>query len=219
MLSPWALITTSPRKLIGASRGNDYLRFATTHCTFAKNMKRIVLVNGIIAGLIVSGLMIISHPLVADGTIGYDGGMVVGYASMVLALSMVFVGIKSYRDQVLNGVISFGQAFKVGILIALIASVMYAISWDVYYRVAASDFTQRYTEHYLEKMEEEGATQEEISSMRTEMEAFNTLYQNTFVRFGMTLLEILPVGLVITVLSASILKRRARSPGGVVGTR
>ena len=182
-------------------------------------MKKIVLVNGIIAGIIVSGIMMISHPLVEDGSIGYDGGMWVGYASMVLALSMVFIGIKRYRDQVLNGVISFGQAFKVGILITLIASVMYAVSWDIYYRVAASDFTQRYAEHYIEKMEEEGATREEINSMRDEMEAFSTMYENTLVRFGMTLLEILPVGIAITLLSATILKRRARSPDGAVRTR
>ena len=170
-------------------------------------MKRIVLVNGVIAGLIVSGIMVIIHPLIEDGTIGYDNGTFVGYASMVLALSMIFAGIKTYRDQVLKGAISFGEAVKVGLLITVVASVMYAVTWDIYYRVAASDFSEKYAAHYIEKMEKEGASQEEIASMRTEMEAFNEMYRNTFIRFGITLIEIVPVGLIITLISAAILKR------------
>lgn len=171
-------------------------------------MKRIVLVNGIIAGLIVSTILVITHPLVADGIINMNYGTLLGYASMVLALSMVFVGIKTYRDQVLGGVISFGQALKAGLLITLIASVIYAVSWDIYYRVAASDFTEKYTAHYIEKMEEEGASEEEISSMRNEMAKFSEMYENTIFRFGFTLLEILPVGLAITLLSAAIMRKK-----------
>jgi hypothetical protein len=112
---------------------------------------------------------------------------------------------------VLNGIISFGQAVKVGLLITLVASVMYAMTWDIYYRVAAGDFSQKYTAHYLEKMEKEGASQEEISSMRTEMEAFSELYKNGFVRFGITMIEILPVGFVVTLISAALLKRTRQS--------
>lgn len=171
-------------------------------------MKKIVLINGIIAGLIVSGIMIISHPLIDDGTLSYDSGMLVGYASMVLALSMVFVGIKSYRDHVLRGVISFGKAFKIGLLITLIASLMYAVTWDIYYRVAARDFSEKYAAHYIDKMEKEGASAGEISAMRLEMQEFNVLYENAFVRFGITLMEILPVGLVVTLLSAAVLRKR-----------
>jgi hypothetical protein len=173
-----------------------------------KVMKKLILINGVIAGVIVSGLMLISLPLVDRGTISYDNGMLIGYASMVLAFSMIFVGVKSYRDQVQKGVISFGQACKVGLLITLIASIIYAFTWDIYYRTAARDFTEKYTVHYLEKMEAEGASAEEIHSMRIEMEGFNKMYQNTFIRFGVTLMEILPVGVVITLLSAAILRKR-----------
>ena len=170
-------------------------------------MKKIVLINGLIAGLIVSGLMVISHPLVDDGILDYDSGMIVGYATMVLALSMVFVAIKSYRDQVGGGVISFGKACKIGLLITLTASIMYGITWDVYYRVAAGDFTEKYTSHYLEKMKNEGASAEEMDTMQREMERFSKMYKNTFIRFGITLMEILPVGVIITVLSAVILRK------------
>lgn len=174
-------------------------------------MKKIILINGLIAGLIVSGLMVITHPLVEDGTLDYDSGMLVGYTTMLLALSMVFVGIKSYRDQE-GGFISFGKACRIGLLITLIASVMYGITWDIYYRVAASDFTEKYARHYLEKMKEEGASAEEVSAMQIEMQQFGEMYRNTFIRFGFTLMEILPVGIVITLLSAAILRKSETNP-------
>jgi hypothetical protein len=171
-------------------------------------MKKVILVYGIIAGIIVSAIMVITQPLLGEGKVSYDYGMLIGYSSMVISLSMVFFGIKAYRDQYLNGKISFVQACKVGIMIALLASFMYATTWEIYYRTTASDYMEKYTEHYLEKMETEGASTEEINSMRVEMEDFSELYKNFFVRFGMTLIEILPVGVLLVLLSAAILKSR-----------
>jgi hypothetical protein len=86
-------------------------------------MKKNIIVYGLIAGIIVSILMLfnvnyISH---CEGSVDYDTSMLIGYASMVVAFSLVFVGIRNYRDKYNGGVISFGKAFKVGILIVLIA--------------------------------------------------------------------------------------------------
>ena len=175
-------------------------------------MKKIILINGVIAGLIISGIMVLTHPLVDDGTIDMDNGMFLGYTSMVLGFAMIFVAIKSYRDGVLNGVITFLQGCKIGLLVVLIASLMYAITWDIYYRVAASDFCEKYETHYLKKMEQEGASEEEITSMRADMDNFNRLYENAFIRFGLTLMEILPIGIIITLISAGILKRKEVLP-------
>ena len=82
-------------------------------------MKRIIIINGLIAGVIVSLMFAISYPLTHNGTLSNESSMVVGYISMVIALSLVFVGIKSYRDQHQKGVITFGRGFVVGILITL----------------------------------------------------------------------------------------------------
>jgi hypothetical protein len=175
-------------------------------------MKKIIITNGVIAGVIVSAMLLISLPLMDRGILNYDSGMIVGYTSMVIALSVIFFGIKTYRDQYQSGTITFGQGFKLGILIALLAGVIYALTWEVYYNVAAPDFMQQYTEHYLKKMKEEGASQAEIQSMQTEMDNFSELYKNPVVRFGYTLMEILPVGLVITLISAGILRKREVLP-------
>jgi hypothetical protein len=171
-------------------------------------MKKIVFTNGIIAGVIVSLMLAISHPLIENGTLNYDNGMIIGYASMVIALSVIFFAIKSYRDQHRGGSITFGQGFKLGILIALIAAVIYALFWEVYYNTVAPDYLDNYTTHYLNKLKQDGANESEVAAARAQMESFNELYKNPLVRFAYTLLEILPVGIVITLVSAAILRKR-----------
>ncbi|HYG19003.1 MAG TPA: DUF4199 domain-containing protein [Ohtaekwangia sp.] len=175
-------------------------------------MKKIVIIYGLIAGIIVSVIMFISLPLQEAGYITYDYGMLVGYTSMVVALSMVFFGIKTYRDQQLDGKITFLQALKTGLVITAIASVMYAISWEVFYNTIASDFMERYTQHYLDKMAANGATAVEIDAQRASFESLGEMYKNPFIRFGMTLAEILPVGVVITLISAALLRKREVLP-------
>ncbi|MBT1704787.1 DUF4199 domain-containing protein [Chryseosolibacter indicus] len=175
-------------------------------------MKKVVLINGVIAGSIVSIMLLISTPLLKNGVIDFDSGMLIGYASMVLAMSMIFVGIKTYRDHYKSGVITFLQGFKIGILIALVAAVIYATTWEFYYNLAASDFTEFYTQHYLDKMKSEGASEAELSQALKEMENFNATYKNPVLRFAITLTEILPVGLIITLISAAVLRKRQILP-------
>lgn len=175
-------------------------------------MKKVIITYGLIGGVIVSAIMLGTHPLLEKGMLNYDHGLIIGYGSMVIALSMVFFGVKSYRDQYSSGTISFWQGVKIGILITLVASVMYALTWEVYYNTAVPDFMEKYTQHYLDKMASEGASQAEIDEMRAEMTSFNELYENPLVRFGVTLTEILPVGVVITFLSAALLRKREVLP-------
>ena len=102
-------------------------------------MKKIVWVSGLISGLIVSSLMAISIVRCYNGA-NYEGSMLIGYASMLAAFSLIFVGIKNYRDKYNNGIISFGKAFKIGLFIALIASTMYVITWLICYYFFIPDF-------------------------------------------------------------------------------
>lgn len=175
-------------------------------------MKRIVFTNGIIAGIIVSVIMVSTHPLIEKGIVSMDYGMIIGYTSMVISLSMVFFGIKTYRDQYQQGTVTFWKAFQIGILITLIASVMYAITWEVYYNVAASDFMEKYTEHYISGLAKEGASVGELEAARKEMAESAEMYKNPFIRFGFTLMEILPVGLLITLISAGLLRKKEILP-------
>lgn len=168
-------------------------------------MKKIVLTFGIIGGTIISVLMLTTISLMKN-QIDYSLGTFLGYLNMIVALSMVFVGTRSYRDKHLGGVISFGKAFQVGILIAAIASLMYAVTWEVYYNLAAQDFMTQYTQHYMDQMKKDGASQAEIDQMLESMNNMSEMYKNPIIRFGMTLMEIVPVGVAITLISSLILK-------------
>jgi hypothetical protein len=175
-------------------------------------MKKTVLTFGSIAGIIVSAMFFITMPLYKSGIVNFDNGELIGYTSMVIALSLIFFGIKSYRDNRLNGAIKFGKAFQVGLLIALIASLFYAVGWEVYFNVFAPDFMDQYANHYVAKVKAAGASPAEIQKIVNDMNNSKELYKNPFLRFGMTLSEILPVGLVIALISAAILRKKEILP-------
>ncbi len=171
-------------------------------------MKRIVIIYGLIAGTIVGSLLLASMSLWNAGVVDLTNGHVVGYTTMVIALSMVFFGIKSFRDNHQKGVITFGKGLLLGTYITLIASVMYALAWEVSYRNMPSDFIRKMEQSYVDQAKAKGATEEELKSMAD----FWVMYQNPFIRFGVTLTEILPVGIIITLLSASLLRKKEFLP-------
>ena len=176
-------------------------------------MKKVILIYGLIAGSIVAAMMFITMPMYSNGTLNLENGELVGYTTMVVALSMVFFGIKSYRDNHANGTISFGKGFKVGILITLIASVMYGLAWEITYSKIGDEFTKKMTEKYFEDKKAAGASEDELQKAKEEWESFSKMYENPLFRFSFTaLVEIFPVGLIITLISAGILRKNKILP-------
>jgi hypothetical protein len=174
-------------------------------------MQKIVLTYGLIAGAILSVLMLATIPFMEQ--IGFDKGMVIGYTTMVLAFLMVFFGVKSYRDNVAGGTVTFGRAFKVGILITLIASVCYVATWQVIYHKITPDFMEKYGAYAVEKERAAGATEAEIEEVKAAMANYAEMYKNPLVNIGFTLLEPMPVGLLFTLVAAGVLSRRRRELG------
>ena len=175
-------------------------------------MKKNIIIYGLIAGIVVSILMLftvnyISH---CEGNVDYDTSMLIGYASMLIAFSLVFVGIRNYRDKYNEGVISFGKAFKIGIMIVLIASTIYVVAWLIDYFFFIPDFMEKYSAHMLDKLKASGASQIEIDKQTKEMANFAKMYKNPFFNAMMTYVEILPVGLIVTLISSLILKRKTK---------
>lgn len=173
-------------------------------------MKKHVLIFGGISGLIVSTMMVISMALCTAEGATFEHGMIYGYAGMILAFSMIFVGIKSYRDKHLDGYISFGKAFQVGLFICLIASTMYVVTWLIDNYFFIPDFGERYAEFMINQMKKEGASEAEILAKTTEMAEFNEMYKNPFVKVLFTYLEILPIGIMLTLIAALIFKKKAQ---------
>ncbi len=175
-------------------------------------MKKIVLIYGLIAGVIVGAMLMITMPLYESGILKLENGEWLGYTTMVIALSMVFFGVKSYRDNQMNGSITFGNALIVGLLITLVASLIYAVSWEVTRLNMKGDFITLYGEKQIEKMKVGGATEAELMEAKKKMDDFATMYKNPLIRFGITLMEIAPVGILISLLSAALLRKRQFLP-------
>src|SRR5262245_19211690 len=123
-------------------------------------MRKVILTFGLLAGAIVSLLILIGIVLwEGTGKVLVDTELV-GYATMVIALSMIFFGTKSYRDNSQSGAIRFWKGFQVGILITLVASLMYTITWETYMQVRPAGY-QAFIDYYVEcqinKKKEKGA--------------------------------------------------------------
>ncbi len=174
-------------------------------------MKKIVITFGLISGAIAAGLMWLLIAVQNSGMVDIEHGMTLGYATMIIALSMVFFGVKSYRDSN-GGHITFLKGLQVGILISLVCGVCYAGSWELYYRGSGQEFLQKYTTHYLDQMKKEGKSDAEVAQAQAEMAQFMEQYKNFFVRFGVTLMEILPVGIIVTLVSAALLRKKELLP-------
>jgi Protein of unknown function (DUF4199) len=171
-------------------------------------MKKTVLKFGLISGAIIAGLMLATIPFMHQ--IGFDYGMVVGYTSMLLAFLLVFFGIRSYRDNVSNGHITFKRAFAVGILITLISSLCYVITWEIVYFNVMPDFADKYSNHVVEKMRNSGASTEQISQQSEKMKELKVMLDNPLYNGLMTFTEPFPVGLLVTTISALILRRKPK---------
>ncbi|MES2328746.1 MAG: DUF4199 domain-containing protein [Bacteroidota bacterium] len=169
-------------------------------------MKKVVLVYGIIAGVIVTAMMAFSTGYYcAKGD--FEGGMIYGYSAMIIAFAMIFVGVKSFRDKQNGGVINFGKAFKIGLFISLIASTIYVIGWLINYYCFIPDFMDKYAAVMIAKAKSSGISAAELAKKSADMAQMREWYKNPLFVILMTYIEILPVGVVVTLITALVLKR------------
>ena len=171
-------------------------------------MQKIVLRFGLASGAIL--VAVIMTPLFLNGTLDFDHSEVIGYSSMVLSFLLVFFGIRSYRNTVAGGAIGFGKAFQVGILITLITCAMYVIAWEIAYFNFFPHFLDQYSAHVLAKMRAAGESEAAIRESAAKMAALAKHYDNPLFNSAITFLEVFPVGLIMTLLSAAILRRKPR---------
>jgi Protein of unknown function (DUF4199) len=173
-------------------------------------MKSYVLTWGLISGSVLAALSAIFIPLCMSGAIDFAYGQLIGYASMVAAFMVVFYGIRKYRDD-RGGSITFGQAFKVGILMALVTCAVYVVAWEIVYWGFIPDFEDKYAAIALDRARQEGASAEKIAELQRQMAQFKAWYKNPVYNVLITFVEVFPVGLVMTLISAAILRRK--TPG------
>jgi hypothetical protein len=174
-------------------------------------MKKTVITCGLISGAITAVMGLITMPFLDK--IEASHTEVLGYTTIILSFLMVFVGIRSYRENVANGEVSFGRAFAVGILITLISTCCYVATWEVLYFNVSSvrSAMDKYAANLVEKAKASGASDAEIQVQLQQVARYKELYQNPFFNAAITFLEPFPVGLVITLGSAAVLRKRKKT--------
>ncbi len=174
-------------------------------------MKKTIVVFGLISGAISSSVMIASLPF--QDKIGHS--YLIGYTTLVLSFLLVYFGVRSYRDNLGGGEITFAKAFGVGIAITLISCVCYVVTWEIVYFNFMHDFMDKYGAHMIEKLRASGASAAAIQAKMDEVQRMKVMYENPFYNAAITFLEPFPVGLVITLISAVVLRKRPAGRGAV----
>lgn len=167
-------------------------------------MRKIVWTFGIIAGIISGGIFFLDIPEPGE-TMNFEDGKIWGYVSMIVALSTIFFAVWQYRRTTPEKSVGFKKSFLIGFYITLIASVMYAIGWEIYFNLYAADFGDQYVTFQQEQLESQGKTADEIETILAPQRETMEMYSENFLfRFGLTFLEIFPVGLIVSLLVATI---------------
>jgi hypothetical protein len=178
-------------------------------------MKRVVLTFGLISGAVSAAMMLMTVPFM--DRLGFDRGAVFGYTAILLSFLLVFFGIRSYRDNVAGGRVTFTRAFTVGLLITIISSACYVATWEVIYFKLAPGFSDKYAAYELDKARRSGATEAQLAETARQLEQFKAMYSKPLLNVAMTFVEPFPVGLLVTLVSAAVLRRRPPTTGAAAG--
>jgi hypothetical protein len=172
-------------------------------------MKKTVWTFGLISGAVASALMAATLPFQDEN--GFDHSLIVGYTTMVVSFLLIYFGVRSYRDNISGGTVGFGRALAVGALIGLIASACYVATWEVMYFKFMPDFMTKYGAHELEKARAGGASEAALAQKKAELDKFEKAYQNPAINAAYTIMEPLPVALIVALVTAGVLSRKKRS--------
>ena len=171
------------------------------------------LIYGLLSGSVVAAT--ITAGLILGGTDGFTHSLWFGYTVMFVALSFIFFGVKRYRDVERGGVIRFLPAWGMGLAIAVVAGIAYVTIWEIYLASTNYRFMDEYIAGIARARQEAGVAADAIAREMAEMNSMRELYNNPFLRVGITFLEIFPVGLIVSLVSAALLRNPRLLPATV----
>jgi len=180
------------------------------HLHRSLTLKKTILIFGLISGVLSSVMMCATIPFLRDLEHGQKG-MIIGYTTIVLSSLLVFFGIRSYRDNLAGGSITFGRGFAIGICITLISCAFYVVTWEIIYFNFMHGFMDGYFAQQIQKVQSAPGTPEAIEAKVASIRHSQQLYENPFYNALYTFIEPFPVGLLITLISAVTLRRKTQS--------
>ncbi len=173
-------------------------------------MGKKILLYGSVSGGILTALFVLSHIFFMKNFSAemWETGEIIGYSSMIIALTAIFFGVKTYRDKVLGGKITFNKAFTLGAGISAIASVIFGIYVYFLYTAIAPDLSGKMIEIYREKIKTSGQTQEVINRQLEEFDKEAPMWNNPVLQSFVMLITVFFIGIIISLITAVILKKK-----------
>jgi hypothetical protein len=171
-------------------------------------MKKTIVTFGLISGVVSSLMMAATVPFA--GKISFDKGLIVGYRGLCCRFCWYFLASGRIGINYGNGQITFSKAFAVGIAITVISCVCYVVTWEIIYFNFLPDFMDKYGAHMIEKAKASGASAAAVQAQVEQAKRYKEIYDNPLTNAAMTFIEPFPVGLVITLISAAVLRKKPR---------
>lgn len=167
-------------------------------------MKTTIKRYGLRAALVMVIFSAISFILISGDNSKYDLGEIIGYLSMFLAMIFVYLGIRNYRDHQNNGELSFGQALKLGLLIALFPAIAFGIMDQIYVQVINPNFYEEYYQTQLDNIDDSNA--EEYQKQLAKLQSQQEMFSIPIVSYLLMFVTVFLIGIVVTIISGLILK-------------
>jgi len=174
-------------------------------------MRKTVITFGLLSGAVSSLMMLATVPFL--DRIGFDHGEILGYTTIVLSCLFVFFGVRSYRENSAGGTLTFGRALGVGLLITLVSCACYVVTWEIIYFKLAPGFADKYAAYTVERVRSSGASAQQIEATARQMQQFKQQYDQPLFNAAITFMEPFPIGFLVALVSAAVLRRNRAQPG------
>ena len=169
-------------------------------------MKNLIIKNGLYASLVLVGIHLVVW-VISDGEPNYETGEIIGYASMIVCMVFVFLGIREYRNVELNGNMTFSQALGMGVLVALVPALAFGAYDLLYILYLNPDFNETYFAHYLDEMKA-SMSLADFEIAKKDLEAQKEFWDNSFLQFTVMFLTVFVIGFIAALISSSILRTK-----------
>jgi len=165
-------------------------------------MKNPILRFGLIGGIVLFILAQLQWQFVGT-SMSYNQAQIVGYLSIIFALTSIYFAVRKYREEVGAGYISFGKAFQIGSLTALIPAAFMFVSTVIFYLSYGEEFKA----WALAEMQKT-TPPEKLAMMMEQYETNQALYDNPYFQGLIMFLTVMVIGLIVSAITAFILQKK-----------
>ncbi|MBD0287950.1 MAG: DUF4199 domain-containing protein [Flavisolibacter sp.] len=174
-------------------------------------MRKTALRFGLYGIYTILAFFLLSWLIFNQRTENYEAQEIAGWAGILLSVIFVYFGLKYYRDKQNNGSLNFGEGLKLGMLIVLFPSVAFAIFDVVYVMVLDPQFFDKYYTYQVEQIRNTVPASELAQRMK-ELQQQRDMFSSPLVQFIVMFLSVFVTGLIVTIISTLLLKRKVMQP-------